>query len=285
MLTEHFEETVLPNGIRIITEEMPHANSVALGIWVRSGPRYEPATQDGISHFVEHMLFKGTHTRTARQINESLYPVGGHLNAFTDREFTCYTALVLSEDVPLAIEVISDMLTGSLFAAEELEREKNVILEEIRAIEDTPEDLVHDIFASTIWPDHALGRPVIGKIDTVSSLTQEMILKYVRTHYTPDSILVAAAGNLDHQVVVDCLQQWLGKMEGRRVEIPDESPQAHAEATIIYRKTEQAHLCLGMPSFRQQDDDNYPMLILDTVLGGGPHSRLFDEIRETRGLA
>jgi len=285
ILSERFEQSVLPNGIQVVTEAMPHAHSVALGIWVRSGPRYERESQEGISHFVEHMLFKGTQNRTARQINESLYPVGGHLNAFTDREFTCYTALVLREDLSLAVEVLSDMLLNSVFAAEELEREKNVIIEEIRAIEDTPEDLVHDIFVDTIWPDHALGRPVIGRIETVASFTRDAVLQYVHSHYTADGILVAAAGNLDHDYLLKELERSLGSMGGVGVLTNPSHPRAHPNTTLVYRKTEQAHLCLGMSSFQQEDADNYPMVILDTVLGGGPHSRLFDEIRENQGLA
>ena len=285
MLTDQLDETVLPNGVRVISEPVPHSSSISIGIWVRSGPRYETPDQSGISHFVEHMLFKGTRTRTARQINESLYPVGGHLNAFTDREFTCYTALVLREDLPLAIEVLSDMLSNSLFPPEELIRERNVVLEEIRAIEDAPEDLVHDILVSTIWRDHPLGQPVIGRIDTVSALTREAVVDYVARRYNAGSVTVAAAGNLDHSELVHIVEQWLSGLAGDNVEPLPDGPKPHGESALIYRKTEQAHVCLGFPSFPQQDDDNYPMVILDTVLGGGPHSRLFDEIRENRGLA
>lgn len=285
MPIEQYQETRLPNGIQVVTEAMPHSHSVTIGIWVRSGPRHETAEESGISHFVEHMLFKGTRSRTAKQINESLYPVGGHLNAFTDREFTCYTAVVLREHLSMAMEVLSDMLVNSLFAAEEIGREKQVILEEIKAIEDAPEDLVHDILVNTLWPCHPLGQPVIGQKETVARLSREAILSYVHQRYVAPNVLVAVAGNLDHDEIVTELQKWLGTMDGKDLETAPGPPTPRSDSALIYRRTKQAHLVVGMPAFAQRDDDNYPLIIVDTVLGGGPHSRLFDEIRENRGLA
>jgi predicted Zn-dependent peptidase len=231
------------------------------------------------------MMFKGTAKRSAREIAETLDAVGGHLNAFTDKEYTCYYSKVLGDELGLAFDVLSDMLTGSLFDPIELDLEKNVVLEEIKRHDDTPDDLIHDIYSEILWPDHPLGRRVIGRSETVSSFNRDVLLQYVAKHYTPDQIVIAAAGRIQHQDLVDAADTVFGSLEGKQTSRPMTPPIESDKRKVVTKETEQVHFCLGTSGFSQLDDDKYTLAVIDTLLGGGMSSRLFQEVREKRGLA
>ncbi|HWI64782.1 MAG TPA: pitrilysin family protein [Symbiobacteriaceae bacterium] len=284
-----YQKTTLPGGLRVITEAIPHVRSASVGIWVGAGSCGETPEQAGISHFIEHMLFKGTKHRTAKQIAQAIDGRGGSLNAFTSKEHTCYYAKVLDEHLPVAIDVLSDMVLHSLFDAEDIEKEKGVILEEIKMYEDVPDDIVHDLFTAAMWPDHALGRPIVGDAGTVQGLSRESILAYRQTHYAAPNIVVAAAGRLSHDQVVDEVRRAFGELAGGGAPATccDDVPQLPAGSRAIYRdkETEQIHLVLGMHGLHHDHDEIYALHLINTVLGGGASSRLFQEIREERGLA
>ncbi|MBI3945164.1 MAG: insulinase family protein [Armatimonadetes bacterium] len=275
----------LPNGVRVLTEEIPHVRSASIGIWVGAGSVHEPPELAGICHALEHMLFKGTPTRSARRIAEILDAVGGQLNAFTDKEFTCYHARVLSEDLPLAIGLLGDMLRNSLLRATDLRCEKRVILEEIRQLEDEPDELVYEILLEQTWPGHPLGRPVIGTRRSVRSLKRETLVEFLARHYAANRVLVATAGNVRHAAVLDQTAEWLGDLTPSADPGALPAPVAVAFQRRLRRDTEQAHLCLGAPAYSQTDPERYPMAVLDVLLGGSSSSRLFQEVREKRGLA
>ncbi len=281
------QREVLPNGVRIVTENITYVQSVALGLWVGVGARDESDKLRGISHVIEHMLFKGTPTRTAQQIADQIDWVGGDINAFTSKENTCYYVRILSEHVPLAIDVLADMFLNSNIDAEELAREQNVILEEIKRRDDEPDDLVHDVFAQTLWPGHVLGKSIIGTPETVSSLQSGDLKGYMAGHYTPDTIVVAAAGNLNHEEIVAMVRERLGHLSGSKAawREPDTRPQFTPETIYVEKPIEQVNLVIGAPGYSQLSDDKYKLSILDNVLGGSMSSRLFQEIREKRGLA
>lgn len=281
------QREVLPNGVRIVTENITYVQSVALGVWVGVGARDEADDLRGVSHVIEHMLFKGTPTRTAQQIADEIDGVGGDINAFTSKEMTCYYVRVLSEHVPLAVDVLSDMFLNSLIEPEELAREENVILEEIKRRDDEPDDLVHDVFAETLWPNHVLGKSIIGTPETVSSFKQADLKGYMGKRYTPDTIVIAAAGNLNHEEIVEMVRARFSDLTGSKDDwrVPDTPPQAVAETTYVEKPIEQVNLVLGTRGYSQLDDDKYALSLLDNVLGGSMSSRLFQEIREKRGLA
>ncbi|TDA68910.1 MAG: insulinase family protein [Clostridia bacterium] len=280
-----FHKEVLPNGIRVVTEEVPHVQSAAIGIWVRTGSRHETPDIHGASHFLEHLMFKGTARRTAREIAEELEAVGGVLNAFTTKEYTCFYARVLGEHVDLAIDLLSDMLLHSRFAPEDIAREKNVILEEIRMYEDSPDELVHDLFASTIWDGHPLGRAILGSVDSVASLTREQIVDYYSRRYRAGNIVIAAAGKINHQALLDKLAPFAaGELNGGGPDV-ETRPVPKAETRVVVKDTEQTQICLGTPGLSQEDEEIYSLNALNGILGGGVSSRLFQEIRENRGLA
>lgn len=279
-----YKKTILNNGLRVVTEMVPHVRSASLGIWVNVGGRDEDTAQSGISHFLEHMMFKGTSKRSARDIAEALDDVGGQLNAFTDKEYTCYYAKVLGEDLPLAFDVVSNMLTDSLFNPVELEREKSVVLEEIKRHEDDPEELIHDLYTSNLWPDHALGRSVIGTWESVSNLQQNNLFQFVKTHYTPNQIIVSVAGQVDHDKLVSIVDSAFGKMTGSYAHSDKPLPVASYGSHYVTKETEQVQFCLGTPGFSQHEPDRFKLAVLDTLLGGGMSSRLFQEVREKRGL-
>lgn len=276
--------TELPNSVTILTEEIPHIRSVAVGIWVDVGSRDETPEQNGISHFIEHALFKGTNNRSAKRIAEELDAVGGQLNAFTAKEYTCFYAKVLDEHFDLAVDVLTDMLFNSRFNEEDLEREKNVILEEIKMYEDTPDELVHDVFTSTIWQGHALGRPVIGTEEMVKNLSREDLLRFYETHYLQGRMVVAVAGNTRHDKAVTALEAVFGRVSGDRGARARVRPEPKAEVCHRARETEQVHLCIGTPGVALGDDTVYIFQVINTVLGGGMSSRLFQRIREESGL-
>jgi predicted Zn-dependent peptidase len=274
----------LNNGVTILTEEIPHVRSVAVGIWVGVGSRDEEPEQNGITHFIEHGLFKGTTTRTAKKIAEELDAVGGTINAFTAKECTCFYAKVLDEHFPLAVNVLTDMIFNSRFNAEDLEREKNVIIEEIRMYEDTPDELVHDVFSSTLWQGHALGRPVIGTEEVVRALSREDFLSYYRRHYLQGRMVVAVAGNIRHEKVVAALKpafENIVRANGTRQLV---KPSPKAQTTCRTRDTEQVHVCIGTPGKALGDNLVYVFQVMNTALGGGMSSRLFQRVREDLGL-
>ena len=280
-----YQKTVLPNGVRIITEEIEHVRSAAIGLWVGAGSRDERDGYEGISHFMEHMFFKGTEHRTARALAESLEAVGGQLNAFTTKEYTCYYAKVLDEDLDLAIDVLSDMFFHSLFDEKEIEKEKNVVIEEIKMYEDSPDELIHDIFSEKVWNEHPLGKPILGTEASITSLSRDKIMLFLSEHYAPDNVVVAVAGKIKHEDIVAKLSAQFGtfKRGGRRV--LEEAPTGKTVEHYQKKETEQMHIILGVPGLGQDDEDIYAMHIFNNILGGGLSSRLFQEIREQRGLA
>jgi predicted Zn-dependent peptidase len=281
------ERDRLPNGVRIVTERIEHVQSASIGIWVGVGARDESDEIQGISHVIEHMLFKGTHRRTAQQIADDMDRLGGYLNAFTDKEYTSYYAKVLSEYIPECLDILADMFLESVFDPVELAREKNVILEEIKRHEDQPDDLVHELFYEALWPNHNLGRPVIGFAETVSALEPSHLVDYVSQKYSPDTIVVAAAGNLEHKQIVDFVAKRFADLKGeqsrwRHVRTP---PQPVFAEKLVSKPVEQIQVVMGAPAYSIFDDRKYPVSLLDIILGGGMSSRLFQEIREKRGLA
>ncbi len=278
-------KTILPNGVRLLSERVPYVDSVSVGVWIEAGARDEEANQLGTSHFLEHMLFKGTQTRSARQIADEMDSLGGQLNAFTDKEFTCYYARVLGEHLPKALDVISDMVLNSVFDPVEISREKNVVLEEIKRHEDTPEDEVHDLLAQTLWKGHKLGNAVIGNRAVVGAMTRDDLLLYMETFYRPDALVIAAAGNVDHVAFVDLVSAAFGDLKGNRPSRSAIPVEPHLTACLKDKSTEQIHFCLGTAGFPQHSQDKYALAAVDSILGGGMSSRLFQEIRESRGLA
>jgi len=279
-----YQTVTLDNGVKVLTEDIPHVRSVVVGIWVNVGSRDEEPAQAGISHFIEHMMFKGTEKRSARDIAEELDAVGGQLNAFTTKEYTCYYARVLDKHFDLALDVLFDMLFNSRFAAADIDRERNVILEEVKMYEDTPDELVHDVFATTIWHGHALGRPIIGTAEVIGSLTREDILQYYRRHYVPENMVVAVAGQIEHARVVEKIRSAFAGRRGSAAPRTLVRPQPRPEVTCRTKDTEQVHLCLGVPGLPLDDERIYVFQLVNTILGGGLSSRLFQEIREQRGL-
>jgi predicted Zn-dependent peptidase len=280
-----YQKTVLPGGLRIVTERIPHVRSVSLGVWVQTGTRDESPEENGISHFIEHMMFKGTRRRKASDIAESLEAVGGHLNAFTGKELTCYYAHVLDEHLPLAIDVLADMLTGSIFDEEEIAKEKSVIIEEINSVEDTPEDWIQDLFMRDMFPDHALGFSTLGTRGIISSTTRDQLSAYTRRHYTQNRLLIAAAGNVDHQHLVNLVGERFSLLSpnGARTLLPPS--EKGIPSSITEDECSQIHICLGTRALRFEDPRKFAFLVLNTLLGGGMSSRLFQIVREQYGLA
>jgi predicted Zn-dependent peptidase len=281
---EPVQKSVLPNGIRIITEAMPHVRTASLGIWVATGSRYEAASIHGISHFLEHLFFKGTHRRNALEIAQAVDALGGQMNAFTDREHTCFYVKVLANHLPTVVDILADMLLNSALEPEAIERERQVITEEIKMYEDSPDELVQDLVAQTIWNGHPLGRSVIGTRMTVAGLTREHFVQYLDQRYRPDNLVISAAGDIEHDAVLSLLSSHLGEWDGRATTQPTESPPLTPSVSIRTKDIEQVHLCLATRGLPQADNDLYVMEVLDNVLGSGLSSRLFHEIREKRGL-
>jgi predicted Zn-dependent peptidase len=286
-----FAKTVLDNGIRIVTHEMPDHRSTSLGIWVENGSRHESARENGISHFIEHLLFKGTERRSAAEIAEEMDAVGGVLNAFTAKEHTCYYAKVLDENLPLAIDLLTDIFLHSVFDGEEIERERSVILQEISQSEDAPDDYVHDLFSLDFFKDHPLARPICGSAETVTRFSRQDFLNFFRSRYRPDRVVVAAAGHLRHAELVRALSERLGSVTGSADDgVPtrrggDQPPEIGSGVFPHAKPLEQAHLCLGVAGLHQTHPQRYAAYVLNTLLGGGMSSRLFQEIREKRGRA
>jgi len=284
-LTSGYRRTVLGNGLRVVSEKMPTVKSVAVGIWVDVGSRQESARENGISHFIEHMCFKGTRRRSAKEIAQSLETLGGTLNAFTSRENTCFYARVLDEHFEIGFDVLADITTQSLFDNGEFRKEKDVICEEIKDVFDTPTDIVHDYFAATMWDGHPLGQPIMGEGKGIRALQRRDLVGFMRRHYTTDRIVLSAAGAIDHDRLVDLAGERLTfpkSAHGRGLKAPSHR-QGHRK--IFRRKISQTHVCIGFPSIRFGDRRKYHALLLNTLLGAGMGSRLFQTVREERGLA
>jgi predicted Zn-dependent peptidase len=275
----------LDNGLRILTERMTEVRSISIGVWLTRGSRHETAERGGIAHFVEHMLFKGTATRSAEDIAQAIDSIGGQLDAFTGKEYAGYYIKVIDEHLPVAIDILSDILRNPAFLPDDIERERKVILEEIKMIEDAPDELIHELFTQTFWADHPLGRPILGIRETVESLDAELLRDYFTHTYTANNLIVSAVGNLDHHHVRELVDQkfaGLAAGDGPVVEYP---PTASPRVVIRTKDLEQSQLCLGTSSYQQNHDDRYAIYVLNTLLGGTMSSRLFQNVREKRGLA
>jgi predicted Zn-dependent peptidase len=284
--------TVLPSGLRIITEAVPTVRSAAFGIWVGVGSRDETPGQAGATHYLEHLLFKGTHRRSALEISSAIESVGGEVNAFTTKEFTCYYARVLDRDLPVAVDVVSDLVTSSLVTPADVESERNVVLEEIAMRDDDPSDAVHDLLAERMWGSAPLGRPILGTVQSIATLSRSVINRYYRQQYRPSRVVVAAAGNLDHSTVVRLVRSAFERAdflaeetEPEPARIGGRAPRASSGVALLERPTEQANLVLAVPGLARTDDRRFPLGVLNVAFGGGMSSRLFQEIREKRGLA
>jgi predicted Zn-dependent peptidase len=287
MVTERsIQRTVLPNGLTILTERMEHIRSVAMGVWIRAGSRHEVAELNGISHFVEHMVFKGTQSRSAQHIAREVDAIGGNLDAFTGKETVCFNIKVLDEHVPKALDVLSDLVLHPTFAGDDIQRERGVILEEIKMDEDNPDYLVHEIFTQNFWKGHPLGKPILGTKETVGRFEQAMLFGYYGDRFRAGNMVFTAAGNLEHESFVELVRQ---KFEGLPAGVPvDDHALPTTNARIVLRNKkalEQVQLCLGVPSLPISSEHRYVALLLNTVLGGGMSSRLFQTVREERGLA
>src|SRR2546430_8612614 len=276
---------VLDTGLRLITESMPHVRSVSIGVWLMRGSRHETNDQSGIAHFVEHMLFKGPATRTAEDIAQTIDSIGGQLDAFTAKEYASYYIKVLDEHLPLAVDLLSDIVMNPRFSEDELEREKKVILEEIKMVEDTPDDLVHELFTQHFWEGHPLGRPIFGTKETVESFNTDLLRDYFRSAYTAKNLIVSAVGNLEHEHVRDLVEEKFGSLVEPGESVRDEAPRVVAKILVRNKELEQSHLCVGVGSYPQNHEDRYSSYVLNTLLGGSMSSRLFQNVREKRGIA
>ena len=286
------KRSVHSSGLRIVTEEVPSVRSAAVGIWVNVGSRDEAPATAGASHFLEHLLFKGTTSRTALEISSSIESVGGEMNAFTSKEYTCCYARVIDTDLPMAIDVVSDLITSSIVTALDVDAERKVVLEEIAMRDDDPSDLVHDLFSDTYYGDTAIGRPILGTIDSINGMSRNTVFNYYKKKYLPQDLVVAVAGNIKHKRVVAMVEEALSRDNfldelGAPVLRPNTPVKNSKQQSVglLYKKSEQAHMFYGMEGVARADDRRFAMGVLSAALGGGMSSRLFQEIREKRGLA
>jgi predicted Zn-dependent peptidase len=285
--TNHRVQTdTLPNGLVVITEPMEHVHSVSVGIWLRTGSRCEPPGLNGISHFIEHMVFKGTTRRTAEDIAREVDSVGGMLDAFTSKEMVCFNTRVLDEHLPKAFDVLADMVLDPKFAEDEIDREKSVILEEIRMTQDNPEDLVHELFTQNFWAPHALGKPILGTPETVSAFSRDTLRTWFKQRYAPNNMVITAAGHLTHAQLVELVSARFAKGTSAGEDAAEATPQPASHVTLRTKhELEQVHICLGVPALPMTDRRRFGVAVLNNVLGGGMSSRLFQNIRERQGLA
>jgi predicted Zn-dependent peptidase len=286
-VTNRIKKEILENGLTVLTEEIDHLRSISLGVWLKKGSQDESPEEAGIYHFIEHMLFKGTQNKDAYEIAKMIDSIGGFTDAFTSKENTCFYAKLLDEHLPQVLELFSDILIRPKFDREDIERERKVILEEIKMVEDTPGDLVHEIFLEHFWPDHPLGRPILGSVETVHATDQRLLQAKFAENYVPGNMLVTAAGKLDHDHLVDNIRQYF-QLNGSALtsSIPSR-PANLARPFVLLRPKkdlEQAHICLGMMGYSATDPDRYAASVLNVILGGSMSSRLFQKIREERGL-
>ena len=280
-----YQKTLLKNGIRVVSENIPSVRSFSAGIWITTGSRDEDAAENGISHFIEHLAFKGTKNRSAHEIAKEIDSVGGILNGFTEREYTCFHAKVLDQHWSLAIELLSDIFLNSVFDPREIERERNVVLQEIKMVEDTPDDYIHDLFNEVFWEGYSLGYPIVGRKERVSSFDRETICRYFDEHYRSNNLVISMAGSFDHDEVVGRIEDTFGRLQ-ERMEVGKRNPPAPSPRIGVFpRDLEQVHLCLGTKGIPQTHRMRYAGYVLNTLLGRGMSSYLFQEIREKRGLA
>lgn len=280
------ERATLPNGFRVVTESMPHVRSVSLGVWIGSGSRVERGPENGLSHFLEHMVFKGTTNRSAEDIARSVDSVGGGLDAFTSKELVSFNTKVLDEHLPVAFDVLADLVLNPLFREVDIEKEKGVILEEIKMEADQPEFVLHEAFIGNFWKNHGLGKPILGTKETVKKYNREMLFDFYNRVYSPKNITITAAGNLDHDQIVNLVREKFSGLQ-ERGELPV-SPAPRTNAPIILKKKEsleQVHIAIGVPAYPLAHELRFPLYILNTIVGGGMSSRLFQNIREKQGLA
>ena len=277
---------LLPNGLTVITEQMQHIRSVSIGIWIKTGSRDEDPQWNGISHFIEHMVFKGTRNRTAEQIARQIDSIGGNMDAFTAKECICFNVKVLDEHLPVALDVLSDLVLNPVFAVEDIGRERGVILEEIKMDEDNPDYLVHEIFTQNFWKDHPLGKPILGTRDTVRKFEQPVVLNSYTQRFAPDNLIVAAAGSLDHGRFVELVAKHFQHMKPFKNGFHSQPPRVVPRIVMRNKKAlEQVQICIGVPSYPIAHEKRYASYVLNTLLGGGMSSRLFQNIRERQGLA
>ncbi|PYG87555.1 putative Zn-dependent peptidase [Ruminiclostridium sufflavum DSM 19573] len=280
-----FKKIMLKNGVRLVYENIPYVRSVSVGIWVGTGSRSEDLNNNGISHFIEHMLFKGTANRSAKEIAETIDAIGGQINAFTGKECTCYYTKTLDTHLNIALDVLTDMYFNSKFEAADINTEKKVVIEEISMYEDTPEELVHDIFSEMVWHGNSLGYPILGTQECISKFNKKMIKQYMKEYYTPYNTVISVAGNFDERELTEIITKYFGDWNYKGSFNLEYSPVEYKIDKDIRRKeTEQIHLCMGFEGIRHGDDSIYPLLALNNILGGGMSSRLFQNIREKKGL-
>lgn len=280
-----YKRVKLENGIRIVCEKIPYLRSVSIGIWVGTGSRNETLANNGISHFIEHMLFKGTYNRSAREIADSIDSIGGQLNAFTGKECTCYYTKTLDSHADIALDVLSDMFFNSRFEHRDIDIEKKVILEEIGMYEDSPEELVHDILSETVWKDNSLGFPILGTCDTLSHIDKDKIRAYMQERYLPENTVIAVAGNFEEDRIIDSVREKFGAWKSNGKDSKDiEAAKFKVDSKIKVKDTEQIHICMGFQGIAHGSDELYPLLAVNNVLGGGMSSRMFQKIREEMGL-
>ncbi|HUI45090.1 MAG TPA: pitrilysin family protein [Nitrospirota bacterium] len=280
-----YRKDTLANGIRVVSETLPKSRSISIGVWVKVGSRHEAPEIGGISHFIEHMFFKGTGKRSAKDIAIEMDSLGGEMNAFTSQETTTYYAKVVDEHLPVVIEILADILLGAKFDPVEMEKERKVILEEIKGVEDTPDDYIHELFTSTVWPDNSLGRPILGTKDTIKALKHDDIISYIQSNYGPREIVISVAGNFEHARLIDLLNQHFGKLGRDGVPKKEATPEFTAAISVKKKQLEQVQLCIGCKGLYYTHEDRYVISALNTVLGNSMSSRLFQEIREQNALA
>jgi predicted Zn-dependent peptidase len=284
--TRDIKKHALPNGLVVITETMPHVRSVSIGVWVRSGSRREAPDENGLAHFIEHMVFKGTERRSAEAIAREMDSVGGMLDAFTSKEQICFNAKVLDEHLPIAFDVIADLILRPNFDSEDVTKEQQVILEEIKMDMDNPEYLLHEVFTRGFWPQHALGRPILGTPETVKNFNRQVLKTRFASWFAPDHLVVTAAGNVAHEQVLDLVTREFGHLQPSGQHAPHIAPRTEAPIHLEKKRDlEQVHLCVGVPSVPLGHEDRFGVAVLNNLLGGGMSSRLFQNIREKRGLA
>ncbi len=280
------QREVLPNGLVVVTEPMPQVRSVAVGIWVRTGSRREPAEYNGISHFIEHMVFKGTERRSAEQIAREVDSIGGMLDAFTSKEMICFNVKVLDEHLAPAFDVLSDLVLAPRFDEAEIAREKSVVLEEIKMEQDNPDYLIHEIFTQNFWYGHPLGKPILGTRETVKRFDRAVLFDFFHRWFAPNNMVITAAGHLRHEQLLELVTAAFGAHAPAEDGFADTTPRPHARiVTRAKRELEQVHICLGVPSYPMGHEKRYAVALLNTILGGGMSSRLFQNIRERQGLA
>ena len=280
-----YKMTTLDNGIRVITEKVTHVQFMSMGIWVGVGSRFESEEEWGITHFIEHMLFKGTDKRTAEEISGEVDAVGGQINAFTSKESTCYYIKTLTEDFPLAVDILSDMFLNSRFDNEEIAKEREVIIEEIKMYEDTPDDLVQDQLSLNLWPNHPLGRPILGTEESIAPFDHDMLKAYMKKYYTGSNIVVSAVGNIEHEQVVEAVKETLGGIPKGSRNVYSPAGRAQPGINLYKKDIFQAQICVALPSIARKDPRLFPLGILNTYLGGGMSACLVKKIREEEGLA